>query len=344
MLYVFEWSKTFEFGVKTMIKTSKLCMLLLTLGLSFSAESVTVYGHRGARGLAPENTLPAFQAALDHHVDVIDLDVVMTEEGVLIAHHDLTLNPDLTRDEAGEWVDSYLVIKHLTLQQLKTYDVGRMRPTTPYAAMYASQSAYDHTQIPTLKEVIHYVNAHADYPVGFQIEVKTDPTDPDLSVSPEAIITALEKIIREEGIQDRTKVQAFDWHCLQLLQNLNPYIATAYLTDLDYENTMRDDDPYIAGQWTGGYLIKDYHDSIPEMIHALGGSWWDAEDIEITPELIEKAHQFGLKVAAWPWPEHTNPKGVNIPLVEQLIAMAVDGIITDRPDVVMQLLTPSQTS
>jgi len=215
--------------------------------------------------------------------------------------------------------------------------VGRIKPLTAYAKIYASQEAIDHTTIPTLQAVIRDVKGSASYPVGFQIELKTDPTQPSLSASPEAMALAVDKIIRDEGIVDSVKVQAYDWRCLLLLQQLNPAVETAYLTDLAHEKTLRHVDAAVAGLWTGGYLLKNYHDSIPEMIKALGGTWWDAEDIEITEAQLTKAHQFGLKVAAWSDAERTH-LDVDVPLIERLIVMKVEGIITDRPDVVMALI------
>ncbi len=322
------------FLVKLFRKMAFLSILLVCL----PAEGVTVYGHRGARGLAPENTLPGFQVALKHHVDYVDVDVVLTKDGVLVAHHGLVLNPDLTRDVRENWIeDTGIAVKDLTLRQLQTYDVGRIRPLTDYAKIYSFQEAADHTTIPTLQAVIRDVKQSATYPVGFQIELKTDPTQPYLSASPEAMARAVDKMIRDEGIADRAKVQAYDWRCLLLLQQLNPDVETAYLTDLAHEKTLRHLDPSIAGQWTAGYLLKNYHDSIPEMIKALGGTWWDAEDIEVTDEQLEKAHQFGLKVAAWS-DAHRTGLDIDVPLIKQLIEMHVEGIITDRPDVVKGLL------
>lgn len=240
-----------------------------------TAQGVTVYGHRGARGLAAENTLIAFDEALKHHVDAIDLDVVMTQDHVLVVYHDLTLNADITRDANGDWIDDHAVIavKNLTLDAIKTFDVSGVRPNSQYSQIYtAQQIAREHVRIPTLEEAIQYIKAHADYPVGFQIEVKTDPTQPEISVSPETMILALNHIIEQEGIAHRTKVQAFEWPCLFLLQKLNPSVQTAYLTAAD--------DTEMTAPWTGGYVLKDF-DSIPHMIHALGGHWWDAEDIEL---------------------------------------------------------------
>lgn len=319
----------------------KWVSFFLLLFLAIPAESLTVYGHRGARGLAPENTLPSFKEALKYRVDVIDLDVVMTEDGVLVAYHDLTLNPDITRDAKGEWIeDTEVIVKNLPLKVLQTYDVGRIRANTKYAEIYRSQRGFDHVHIPTLKEAIRYIKSEADYPVGFQVELKTDPTQPSHSVLPEKMVLALNQVLEEEGIAYRTKVQAFDWRCLLTLQRINPVVKTAYLTDSTSVAMLEDKDPAIAGLWTGGYLLKDYHDSIPEMIYALGGSWWDAEDVDITPEKLDEAHQLGLKVAVWSWPEHSTLQDVDVILSRRLFEMAVDGMITDRPDVIMSLLKP----
>lgn len=321
------------------VNIKKFVLLSIFLLACFPAESLTVYGHRGARGLAPENTLPAFHEALKHRVDAIDLDIVMTKDGVLVVHHGLTLNPDITRDENGHWIDAVpeIVIKDLTRAQLQDYDVGKIKPKTQYAATYTAQISREHVHIPTLVDVIHAMKQAADYPVGFQIEIKTDLTAPARSASAEEIVLALDQIIRDEGIAARTKVQAYDWHCLLLLQQLNPAVETAYLTDVDHAKILRHPNPGVAGLWTGGYLLKDYHDSIPEMIHALGGSWWDAEDIQMTLPQLEEAHRLGLKVATWAYPERTG-KEIDMPLVQQLISMHVDGVITDRPDLVMQIL------
>jgi len=89
-----------------LVKLFRKMVFLSILLVCFPAESVTIYGHRGARGLAPENTLPGFQVALKHHVDYVDIDVVLTKDGVLVAHHGLTLNPDVTRDARGNWVEN----------------------------------------------------------------------------------------------------------------------------------------------------------------------------------------------------------------------------------------------
>ncbi len=313
-----------------------LTCFLLVLPFCVVAHDVLLIGHRGARGLAPENTLPGYRTALLQHVDMVDLDITMTQDGVLVVQHDLQLNPDITRDQKERWLQNPTpIVKKQTLKQLKIYDVGRIKPGSTYAALFPNQQAFDHTAIPTLKEVIHLVKQQAPT-VGFQIEIKTDPTDMN-SASPKKIAEMLATILKAEHILARTKVQSFDWRALDIIQTLNPAIQTAYLTDTDMQRNMQNTDATIAGQWTGGKLLKNYHDDIPYMIKTLGGAWWDAEDRVLSQANVQRAHQLGLKVAAWSWPERTG-KAIDLPMVKKLLAMQVDAIITDRPDLVRPLI------
>src|SRR3712207_1965239 len=123
-----------------------------------SAAAFDLQGHRGARGLAPENTLPAFAAALAVGVTTLELACGMTKDGVVVVAHDPVLNPDLARDGEGRYVTPPGVpLASLTLAQLKGYDVGRIRPGSRYAEMFPEQRAVDGARIPTLAEVFALV-------------------------------------------------------------------------------------------------------------------------------------------------------------------------------------------
>ena len=310
-----------------------ICFTLI-ICLSFAAQSFTLFSHRGARGLAPENTIQAIQKALDLKVDAIDIDVVMSKDKQLIVYHDLTLNPDITKDQHGNWVANGIIIKNLTLNQLKTYRTSKIRDESSYSKIFQNQTSTADNEIPTLREVIQHLKKHANYPVILQIELKTDPTTPELSVSADSMANALHEIAISENFTNRLKIQAFDWQCLIALHKLNPHIATGYLTSAENSQSMLHPDPKIASQWTGGYLLKNFKYSIPEMISSLEGTWWDAEDIEINSQQVAKAHQLGLKIAAWSWPEKNSHQDSNSLMLNKLIEMHVDGIITDRPDLV----------
>jgi glycerophosphoryl diester phosphodiesterase len=298
----------------------KIFCLFYLYTYCLNVYAIDIYGHRGARGLSPENTLPAYQTALNLDVDYVDMDVVMTKDRVLVVQHDLALNPDITRDKGGNWIkNKHLLVKNLTLKELQQYDVGRINPRAAYAKLFPHQISKDGTPIPTLREVIQFVKRHAKKKVGFQIEIKTDPEHPELTYTPEEIAEALVKILKEENIARQTEVQAFDWRCLQALQKLDGDIATAYLTEVTH----------------GSFLVNQF--SIPETIHALGGKLWDPQDIQVRPELVREAHKLGLKVVVWSSVEEPG-KEVDVVQIKKLIEMGVDGIITDRPDIVKLLL------
>ena len=106
-------------------------------------------GHRGARGLFPENTLEGFQAAFALGVESFELDVGVTADNVVVVTHDLALNPDITRDAGGNWlVGTGPAVRDLTWDALRQYDVGRIRPGSRYAGLYPCQRACDGARIP----------------------------------------------------------------------------------------------------------------------------------------------------------------------------------------------------
>jgi len=119
------------------------------------AKKCYIIGHRGAAGLAPENTLSAFKRACEIGVDAVELDVFLTADSKMVVHHDYTLNPDIARAPQGEWLSRPgPAIKDLTLAKLKTYDVGRLKPGTRYARRYPEQQPVDGERIPTLEDPV----------------------------------------------------------------------------------------------------------------------------------------------------------------------------------------------
>src|SRR5262245_66280669 len=116
-----------------------------------AAVAFDLQGHRGARGLVPENTLEAFTAALAIGVTTLELDLAMTKDGVLVVSHDSRLNPDHTRGPDGKFLPAQgPAIRTLTLAELRGYDVGRLKPGTSYAANFPEQKGMDGVRIPAL--------------------------------------------------------------------------------------------------------------------------------------------------------------------------------------------------
>ena len=225
----------------------RLLLFLFLSIISISASAVEIYSHQGARGLSPENTMPAYRTALRLGVNYVDMDIGMTKDGILVVTHNFSLNPNITKNSKEQWISRKdLFIKNLTLAQLETYPVGKIKPDTKYARLFAAQYAVPNTHIPTLKEVIDYVKRVAGNRVGFQIEIKTDSEHPESTYSDKRFATALSAFLKEENIIDRTKLQAFSFQALIELQKINFRIKTAYLTEKQAELQARRQDDHIT--------------------------------------------------------------------------------------------------
>ena len=292
----------------------------MTLVLALPCFAFDLQSHRGTRGLAPENTLPAFERALEIGVDTLELDVGITADCVVVISHDPYLNPLIVRDASGQWLPGTKgpLIKSLTFAQIQAYELGRIKPDTPYATQFNTQTPRDGTRMPALAALFDRVKALGANDVRFNIETKLDPMQPDDSVSPEVMTQALLKVIRDAGMTRRVTIQSFDWRSLRLVQQLEPAIPTVYLSFQNANNNT-----IAGGQWTAGFRIADYP-SVPAMVKAAGGAAWSPNGGAVTEELVRQAHAMGLKVVPW---TINNP-----PEMDKLIGWGVDGIITDYPD------------
>jgi glycerophosphoryl diester phosphodiesterase len=296
------------------------------------AASFDLAGHRGARGLCPENTLPAFAKALSIGVTTLETDAVVTADGVIVLHHDLTLDPNTTRGPKGEWIAAPgAPLKSLTLAELQGYDVGRIKPDTDYARTFSHQKPVDGARIPTLASVIDLVRQSGRNDVVLSVEAKIEPDHPELSLDPERLAQVLVQALRAEKFAGRASIQSFDWRVLRVVQKIAPEIPTVYLTAADpsYYDTLEIGKPG-GSKWMGGLDIDDYGGSAPRAIKAAGGSIWSpyAKDVDLAQ--LKTAHELGIRVVVWTLNEPAD--------MGRYIDLGVDGIITDYPDRLRQVL------
>jgi glycerophosphoryl diester phosphodiesterase len=287
-----------------------------------------IEAHRGGRALFPENTLVSFANALSMGVDTLELDVGVTRDGVLVISHERGLNPDLARSADGNYVAAPgIPFVKLSLDEVKQFDVGQIRPGSTYAAQFPDQHAVPGTRIPTLKELIHLVRRSGNNQVRLNVETKIDPNYPDESPPPERFVALLLDLLRTEKFQDRVMVQSFDWRTLQLVQKLAPEIPTVYLT----LQAGRDPTVFLdkASEWTAGFNPAEHGRSIPRTIKAAGGAIWSPFARDVTPALMAESHALGLKVVVW---TANQPEDM-----ARLIDMGADGVISDRPDLLRKV-------
>lgn len=301
-------------------------------GAAKPPEKPLVIGHRGAAGLMPENTLAAFRRGCELGVDAIELDVLVSADGQLVVHHDFRLKPEIARSADGAWIapGSQPAVKDLTLAQLKAYDIGRLQPKTSYAARFPEQTPVDGERIPTFKEAIDLFKKSCGPSTRLFVEIKTSPEEPELAMPPEAVSDSVVKMVRDEGIAERTWVLSFDWRNLVHIQEAAPELATVYLTIVGPGlNNLQPNRPG-ASPWMAGLDIDDFNGSAPRAVKAAGGRIWSPFFKNLTPEALADARQLGLLVSVW---TPDNPDDLR-----RLIEMKVDAITTNRPDVLKKML------
>lgn len=265
-------------------------------------------GHRGARGLFPENTLDGFVQAVAFGLDSIELDIAVTSDGVAVVVHDPILNPDLVRLANGSWLEGEgAPIRTLSLAELRAFDVGRIRPGSRLALAHPDQVPQDGARIPTLREVFEVTQGSG---VRIDAELKTDPTRPELTVSPEAMAELVVEIASVSGALDRLAIRSFDWRGLEYLRRAHPVIPLAWLTGQEANS----DTPNLVAKFAFGCPF------VPT---------WAPFHGALDRSSLDLAHRLGLRVVPWTVNEAAD--------MARLIALGVDGLCTDRPDLAAPL-------
>ena len=300
-------------------------LISFLLLLAAPVQAFDLQGHRGARGLAPENTLAAFETALAVGVSTLELDLAMTRDDVLVVSHNRRLNPDHTRGPDGKFLETEgPAIRSLTLAELQRYDVGRLKPGTAYAADFPEQRAIDGTRIPALTELFDMVRRLGADHVRFNIETKITPSSGAETPDPETFAAALAKAVREAGLTARVSIQSFDWRTLAAMRSIAPEIERVCLTveALNFDSVRRGEPG--PSPWLAGLDVDDFGGSVPRLVAAAGCAVWSPLYRNARPDDVAAAKALGLKVIPWTVNERSD--------MERLIALGVDGIITDYPD------------
>jgi glycerophosphoryl diester phosphodiesterase len=198
-------------------------MFVLTALAGQANGRVLVHGHRGARAVLPEGTLPAFKHAIKAGADVLELDLSVTKDNVLVVSHDPVLRADLCKGPSSK-----AVIRKLTLAEVKQYDCGSLKHPD-----YPRQEQSPGAKIPTLEEVFALGAGNG---VEFNIETKIFARSPELTPSPAEFARLVVAEIRKHKLQSRVMVQSFDFRTLHEVKKLAPEIRLSAL----YEGPAKD--------------------------------------------------------------------------------------------------------
>ncbi|WP_433436384.1 glycerophosphodiester phosphodiesterase family protein [Nonomuraea sp. CA-141351] len=279
---------------------------------------VEIHGHRGARGLWPENTLPGMSRTMELGVHALELDVALTADRRLVLTHDLTVSAVTSADrrpiKAGDPLFPYVgkPINALTLAQLRTLDVGVRLPRHPDDPFALTQVPMPETRMPTFGAVLGLVNAYEAEGVRLHVELKSDPTRPELTPDPELFTELVVEELDRHGRLGNVAILSFDWRIITHAAGLAPGTRRFALIELD------------TLHWH-----DDLGDDIPAAAREAGATTLSPEHIMVDEALMAQANAAGLDVAVWT----VNETG----LAARMLDLGVAGIVTDYPDRMREL-------
>ena len=303
--------------------------------------------HRGGANLWPENTLDAFENAIHAGVDGIECDIQRTRDDALIIHHDDRLKPAATRQN-GRWLSAPTPrLRDLALRELDALDVGRLHPESAYAKTRTGQVPIDGAHIPALDALNKLIATRAGPDFRLYAELKThllDDTDAAAHHLADLFCTSL----ASSPISDRTHIISFDWRCVDHVRAAFPDQPHAYTTLPFFitDPATADKNPLsgpraqlraaaaAGAAWFGKHDWRDkpgqtHGEKMLAAIAAAGGQHWFAYHADITPETLACAARLNIGVSAWT---------VNAPAeMARLARLGVSAMITDRPDIMLQL-------
>lgn len=296
--------------------------------------------HRGGRDVRPENTLYSYAYAIELGATSIECDMQLTKDGQIVMSHNPILNSDITRDENGNYIENNKYdICLMTVDELKKFEVGVMDPNCGeyYDLHGKTQFTYD-AKIPTLEELMQLIQSYGDKNIVLNIETKSYP-DPASAgyknnADPKKFVEVFNNIVKKYDMEDRVVLQSFDWQTLIEMKKLNPNISTSALWQeqpswgRDSESLRRYEKK--KSPWLGGLDIKDYQGNPVKAAHAIGADIISPYYTEISKQDVDEAHSLGMKVVPW---TVNNEKDMTM-----LLDMGVDGIISDKPWLLKQVL------
>lgn len=273
--------------------------------------------HRGGAGLRVENTLAAFDHAIDTGADGAELDIHLSADGHVVVHHDDCLNSDYCRYSDGTWLDSNkrLQLSALTYEQLQQYDIGTPRPGSAHARRFNRIQAVPRQRIPLLRDVIRLVKRrHADF--FLLIEVKAALLELQ-ATRLQALVDATLSLLQAEQFTRRAILCSFDWRSMLHAKRQCPDIRTWLISSPlswfgDTEPPVADIPPpaheldairrvYADGDapWFAGHDPRHYGGSYPRAVAAAGADAWYPYHRDCTLDNCRQARQLGLATAAW---------------------------------------------
>lgn len=284
-------------------------------------------GHRGARGVMPENSMEGFAFTLNAGVRALEFDVVLTKDNVPVITHNHCLANSATRDAAGNWLKGpERRVSAFTYAELQAFDIGGLDGRTVYGQRFPDQVFLSGVKLPRLADLLCLANEPANADLHLLLEIKSDSDQlGDAAARFNLVKTVIDEVF-EHGLKPRTVMHSFDWGLLDECRRYAPDMPTSYLSQLP-EN---DDEPGEDSSQAVGPNFAKLTKSVPAAIAEAGGQFWCPYFQDVTRDLVREAQDLGLIVLAWTANEPDE--------IKDMIAAGVDGFVTDYPGRAQRLL------
>ncbi len=284
---------------------------------------IKIYGHRGARGDLPENTLESFKYLFKNNINAYETDILISKDLIPVITHDFRLDPSFTKDNEGNWItDENIIIFDLSYDELLKFDVGSLNKLSRYGRRFVNQKTLENQKIPKLSELLELSSKNKSENLLINLEIKSTPDEENLTPTPEEMVKLVMKEVNKSNLQNKIIISSFDWRTLTEIKNLYPEISRAYLSfqqqaGIKIKNTIYNRSPWMS------YLPFFEKYELPKIIKSQGGKALHPYHKDITKKLVDISHQEDLPVNVWTVNEEND--------MLKMIEYDVDGIMTDYP-------------
>lgn len=284
---------------------------------------IKIYGHRGARGDLPENTLDSFKYLFENNINAYETDILISKDLIPVITHDFRLDPSFTKDEEGDWItDENIKIFDLTYNEILKYDVSSLNKLTRYGRRFLNQRSLENQKIPKLDELLELSSKNLSQDTIINLEIKSTPDEKNLTPNPKEMVQIVLNDIKKSNLQDKIIISSFDWRILREVKNQSPEISRAYLTFQQEKGLKIKKTIYSKSPWIDHIPLTIVYD-LPKIIKELGGSAWHPYYKDINKKAVKDAHDYNLPVNVWTVNDEYN--------MLKMIEYEVDGIMTDYP-------------
>lgn len=289
-------------------------------------DLIRIVGHRGARGILPENSMLGFEFTLASGVTLLEFDVVMTSDMVPIITHNHRLHSATFRGPDGQFISTEPEIADMTWSEIQRFDIGKSDGQSLYGKRFPDQAQINGISVPRLSDLLDYVAQPEHSACNLMLEIKSDPVRTRNPKYRDQLITIIADLVHRAGLGDRTLMHSFDWELLAACQRVAPDLPVSYLTQLP-ENSD------AIGEESSQLVAPDFStnpDATPQMVLDAGGRIWCPYVHDITPHMMQAARRLGLVVAVWTVNDKSD--------IDRMIDLGVDAIVTDYPGRVQRRL------